>query len=1187
MDKIEIHYNQRTPEVMQAGEVVSGQRGTVEVQFSFSEEWDEYPIRSASFCSMAAKEAWPLDEKNKVKVPEAVIQYGVRTFTVSAFGTRETEKGDVERYNGKPAAFRVDIGGEIPGEGCKKTATAYEQLLIRVEKKLDANQGTENAGRAMVVGDDGIVRPGDYAGGGGGGGGGITQEKDPTVPAWAKQPNKPTYTPGEIGAQPAGDYALRSEIPTKTSDLKNNSGFITKAAADLVNYYTKSQTYTQEEIDGRISAIPKFSIAVVSALPTSGISDTTIYLVKSGTGTDLYTEYIYAGGAWEILGSQRVDLTGYATETWVSGKLADYLSATELQGAINTALAQAKASGEFDGAPGESGVYVGSGTPPAGTRVQVDPNGNTVEIVDAQAREEIERLSEENDFVNRVLKSVKPNVANSIITEQLASRFEDIAGEARATGIWDNAGYAVVRECANNNSLYFAGKKVPVISGEEYTIKALVKFDTKCTTYSLAVGMEGQTNYFTVDDYEPDSWVQISSTILVNETTGAKKEARIKIEPNNLTSAPIYVKEIMVLHGDEDALVPTEDSNRIADIEKDVSSVINDIGNVSKTMTGLFAEVTEPESKFVSVELSEGDKIEIESAAEKVVHMGKNLFEVGTSGDDYTVKNQLVSVDPNSQQIVLKLISGSSSRVIRNAPIPAVNGDRFAMSVYCDSHGINVGQILVALYDKDGNVLTTGISGSYVEAYKAFVYTYATQIVVSVTNENAAYILAGFRLASSAGIDVGTNVTMRMQVERGSSVSTWEHGFRNEITVENGIATSYAKNGINNIFSYYGEENVRVKHKGLIIHENTIMTRNKEMLPAVQAASRFGYSANGVWNINKQLTLLATTDLHNDLARFMSSISYMEGVPCIDGGVCLGDLQSSHFSDNDGTWFTNAVNGAKKTIYPVIGNHDAGNTNGTDKSATKQQQFDKFFAPILNKISKPSLTTTYYSVDYSYGVTLIVLDCQDVPDTMINETTFAVSRGTLGYSQAQIDWLISTLAAVPAGNHVVIAVHNTLDPATNVDGAWTQDVAMNGGEESKYDYPDMIPAIVDAWQKGTSHSKTYAPIKNTAQPTLTVSADFTSRGAGIFAGYLRGHSHRDHIAKMTNYPEQNIFCLPSTSHSAYQNFASDLPRATSEKSEDCITVFAVDTIARKVKLVRIGSNITFDMVRRDMIAVRY
>jgi hypothetical protein len=34
------------------------------------------------------------------------------------------------------------------------------------------------------------------------------------VPDWAKQPEKPQYTAEEIGAQPAGDYALKSEIPS-------------------------------------------------------------------------------------------------------------------------------------------------------------------------------------------------------------------------------------------------------------------------------------------------------------------------------------------------------------------------------------------------------------------------------------------------------------------------------------------------------------------------------------------------------------------------------------------------------------------------------------------------------------------------------------------------------------------------------------------------------------------------------------------------------------------------------------------------------------------------------------------------------------------------------------------------------------------------------------------------------------
>lgn len=48
-------------------------------------------------------------------------------------------------------------------------------------------------------------------------------ETDPTVPDWAKQPQKPSYTANEIGALPD-----TTKIPTKTSELENDSEFITK-----------------------------------------------------------------------------------------------------------------------------------------------------------------------------------------------------------------------------------------------------------------------------------------------------------------------------------------------------------------------------------------------------------------------------------------------------------------------------------------------------------------------------------------------------------------------------------------------------------------------------------------------------------------------------------------------------------------------------------------------------------------------------------------------------------------------------------------------------------------------------------------------------------------------------------------------------------------------------------------------
>ena len=61
-----------------------------------------------------------------------------------------------------------------------------------------------------------------------------------------------------------------------------------------------------------------------------------------------------------------VDLTGYATEKYVreyAQPKGDYLESTALPTAINTALAQAKASGEFDGKDGADGAKGDKGDP--------------------------------------------------------------------------------------------------------------------------------------------------------------------------------------------------------------------------------------------------------------------------------------------------------------------------------------------------------------------------------------------------------------------------------------------------------------------------------------------------------------------------------------------------------------------------------------------------------------------------------------------------------------------------------------------------------------------------------------------------------------------------------------------------------------------------------------------------------
>lgn len=62
-------------------------------------------------------------------------------------------------------------------------------------------------------------------------------ETDPTVPAWAKAAQKPSYTAAEVGALPDDTF-----IPSNTSDLNNDSNFAVDA-----NYVHTDNNYTTEE----------------------------------------------------------------------------------------------------------------------------------------------------------------------------------------------------------------------------------------------------------------------------------------------------------------------------------------------------------------------------------------------------------------------------------------------------------------------------------------------------------------------------------------------------------------------------------------------------------------------------------------------------------------------------------------------------------------------------------------------------------------------------------------------------------------------------------------------------------------------------------------------------------------------------------------------------------------------------
>lgn len=103
--------------------------------------------------------------------------------------------------------------------------------------------------------------------------------------------------------------------------LKNQTGDILypqTLAANVLNLDTFIQS--------QISSAGLLKRSIVTELPTENISETTIYMIlksPAGSGQNVYNEYMYINGAWELIGDTAVDLTGYATETYVTNAIKD------------------------------------------------------------------------------------------------------------------------------------------------------------------------------------------------------------------------------------------------------------------------------------------------------------------------------------------------------------------------------------------------------------------------------------------------------------------------------------------------------------------------------------------------------------------------------------------------------------------------------------------------------------------------------------------------------------------------------------------------------------------------------------------------------------------------------------------------------------------------------------------------
>lgn len=136
----------------------------------------------------------------------------------------------------------------------------------------------------------------------------------------------------------------------KTSQLENDSGFITKLVSDLANYYTKNETLSTTEITALIEQKANGERVIVEGTDAGkpnvnpeDIEPANTYLVKTTNG---YSMWAWISNDWARLGDTDINLSGYYTMGQTDAKFA---TKAELEPLVKGAdLAPVATSGSYN-----------------------------------------------------------------------------------------------------------------------------------------------------------------------------------------------------------------------------------------------------------------------------------------------------------------------------------------------------------------------------------------------------------------------------------------------------------------------------------------------------------------------------------------------------------------------------------------------------------------------------------------------------------------------------------------------------------------------------------------------------------------------------------------------------------------------------------------------------------------------
>ena len=99
----------------------------------------------------------------------------------------------------------------------------------------------------------------------------LTEETDPTVPDWAKEPTKPGYTASEVGADPSGTASSQVSAHNTGADTHSDIRLLIQGLTERLNALADSDDTTLDQLSEVVAYI-KFNRSLIEDITTSKVS---------------------------------------------------------------------------------------------------------------------------------------------------------------------------------------------------------------------------------------------------------------------------------------------------------------------------------------------------------------------------------------------------------------------------------------------------------------------------------------------------------------------------------------------------------------------------------------------------------------------------------------------------------------------------------------------------------------------------------------------------------------------------------------------------------------------------------------------------------------------------------------------------------------------------------------------------